>query len=85
VSCAACQDIRQRDGVPPLCEGETGCPIPPLGAKEARALHLYRLLSGLHGLVEAAPVLRAVGADHEDLALLAVLRDELAREEAQGR
>jgi hypothetical protein len=84
VACPTCRDIQEADGVPPPCECDAGCPIPPLSAEESRVMRMRGLLVRLNGLVEGAAVLGACGATMEDLELLASVEEEIQRASASG-
>lgn len=74
MSCKACENIREVDGIALDCER---CNIPALSPDEARILKMHRILVSLNGLVSAGAVLRTYGATKEDLEMLAVVEDEL--------
>jgi hypothetical protein len=92
VSCEACRDIEEKDGVEPPCrvtpqgcrpEGadaavlKNGCPIPPLSPENARVLEMRAMLVRLKDIVDPGTVLRMFGATREDVEMLAVAEDEL--------
>jgi hypothetical protein len=77
VSCEGCEEIRRIDGVPPDCETDKGCRVPPLSPAEARVLRMRSMLLRLRGLVAPEAVLRAYGATMEELELLAMVEAEL--------
>jgi len=66
--------------VTPDCKTPAGCPIPPLDRDGRRALQIRSLIVRLHNLVGADSVLRICDADLEDLALLAIIEDNLPDE-----
>lgn len=61
----------------PDCELESGCPIPDLSAEGARLLGVRDLLAELKESVGPETVCRLCDVDREDLALLAVIEQEL--------
>jgi len=83
VSCQACREIRDVDGVAPACEsGE--CVVPPLGPVEARVLDLRSRALSLRGVMEPAQVLSALGASVSDLLLLSEVELGLLLMQAEG-
>ncbi|TLM66007.1 MAG: hypothetical protein FDZ69_07440 [Deltaproteobacteria bacterium] len=82
MSCEACAEAREIDGVVPECEtGE--CPVVPMLQESARILGIRDLLVGLDGLVDAGTVCRLTDVDLDDLRLLAVV-ENLLRENRRG-
>lgn len=79
VSCEACREAQQVDGLTPDCETVKGCLIPPLDEAGARVMQLRDKLVRLKDLMDAGTVLRMYGAGVEDLELLAVLEDEIRK------
>lgn len=67
------------DGIIPDCETDRGCLIPELEQEGRRILEIRSLIVRLAGVVDAGTVLRMAAADLDDLALLAVVEDELRR------
>jgi len=86
VSCEACEDIRQKDEVPPDCETGKECPIPSPLPPVARALWLRGQILRLGGLIPPADVLGMHGATLQDVELIAEAEDtykEMAEEESR--
>ncbi|GAB4486022.1 MAG: hypothetical protein OHK006_13220 [Thermodesulfovibrionales bacterium] len=76
MSCEACRDILEVDGVEPDCfDGR--CLIPDPGERGTRILQLRGLLIRLHELTIGPEILRLFQADIDDLELLATVEDEL--------
>ena len=79
MSCAACREAQQVDGVTPGCEAGKGCLIPALDERGARVMQIRDKLVRLKDLVDAGTVLQMYGADLDDIELLAVLEDEIRK------
>jgi hypothetical protein len=86
VSCAACEDVREKDGEPPECETGEGCKVPPLLLSGLRAMELRRRLVALGPLTGPEAVLREYGATRDDLDMLLAAEEELRamEEEREG-
>jgi hypothetical protein len=85
VSCAACEDVREKDGEPPECETGEGCKVPPLSARGVRAMELRRRLFALGPLTGPEAVLREYGATKGDLDLLLAAEEELKAQEKEEK
>lgn len=96
MSCAKCEDIREKDDVEPPCEtppeggepvpGVSACWIPPLDEDGQRALDIKRDLDLLGPVIGPETVLRMHGADLGDIELLRAIeetRREMDREDEQ--
>ena len=79
MSCEACREAHQVDGVTPGCETGQGCLIPPLDERGSRVMQIRDMLVRLKDLVDAGTVLRMYGAGIDDLELLALLEDEIRK------
>jgi len=79
VSCEACREAQQVDGVTPDCEAGKSCLIPALDERGARVMQIRDKLVRLRDLVDAGTVLKMYGADLDDIELLAVLEDEIKK------
>lgn len=84
VSCAACEESREVDGLIPDCETDVGCIIPRLSDDGQRVMGIRDLLLDLHPLVDPGTVFRICEVDREDLELLALIESEL-KEQAKRR
>ena len=80
MSCEACEDVREKDGIAPDCETEKGCLIPPLGPEERRILEIRGKLITLQGLVDAGTIFQIYGVIKDDIDILTVVEEEMKKQ-----
>jgi hypothetical protein len=84
VSCEACAEALEVDGIKPDCRTGKKCLVPRLEPEAQRVMELRGLIVRLRDLVDAGTILKMCGADLEDLALLATVEDLLRESSADG-
>ncbi|MDA8082274.1 MAG: hypothetical protein M0024_01285 [Nitrospiraceae bacterium] len=83
MTCEACEEARIIDEVTPDCESGRGCLIPALDDEGLRIIEIYARIRSLEGLVDAAAILQMYTATPEDLAMLAIVKEEMAEAKEQ--
>lgn len=79
MSCEACYEAEEIDGVDPDCRTDKGCLITPLDEQCQRILEIRDKLLSLSGIVDAGTILSMYEATHDDIDLLAIVEKELKK------
>lgn len=85
MSCAACAEALEVDGLEPECTAGAGCPIPAPGEAGARILEIRSLLLSLRGVIDPETICRLCGIDRDDLELLARVEAEIRENAPVGQ
>lgn len=83
VTCEACRDIEEVDGVRPDCENGGECIIPPAPAEASRAVEAWKLLDGLRQFQVGGVILETAKLTPFELGLVGLIEREIraARQE----